>query len=129
VRPLVAITFLAALIAINACPLWAGNDDPDPQPGFYQEYFNQLVEDWRLDQIREMARQWGFSSIGAAGVSMNRSFWEERLNLIMWLPRSNRGQSLVLEYHLKPRLMIRGELDRHSREDSAWLDLIFRTEY
>lgn len=127
-RPLLATAILAAALALNSS-LWARDDEPDPQPSMYQEYFSRLIEEWRLDQIREMARQWGFASIGAGGVRMNRSFWEERLSLVMWLPRSNRGQSLVLEYHLRPRLLVRGELDRHSRDSNAWLDFIFRSEY
>ena len=127
-RHLLAIAILSSGLALSSS-LWAGDDEPDPQPGIYQEYFSRLIEEWQLDQIREIARQWGFASIGTDGVRMNRSFWEERLSLMVWLPRSNRGQSLELEYHLRPRLLVRGELDRHSRENSAWLDFIFRAEY
>jgi hypothetical protein len=127
-RPLLAIALLVSVPTLNSS-LWAWDDEPDFKPDIYQEYFSRLIEEWQLDQIREIARQWGFASIGVGGVRMNRSFWEERLSLVMWLPRSNRGQSLVLEYHLQPHLLVRVELNRHSRDNSAWLDFIFRAEY
>ncbi len=101
----------------------------DSASGYFQEYFSRLMEEWRLNQIQEMAKQWGVTAMGTRGIKMNRSFWEERLNMVMWLPRSNRGQSLILEYQLKKHFLVRGELNRHSISDNAWLDLIFRTEY
>lgn len=101
----------------------------DTSSGYFQEYFSQLMEEWRLDQLQEMAKQWGVTMIGARGLKMNRSFWEKRLSLVMWLPRSSRGQSLILEYQIKGPLLIRGEVTRHFSQDMGWLDLIFRTEY
>lgn len=102
---------------------------PDSASGYFQEYFSQLIEEWRLNQIQELAKQWGITVVGPRGIKMNRSFWEERLSLVMWLPRSNRGQTLTLEYQLNKRFLLRGEANRHSSSDNAWLDLIFRTEY
>jgi hypothetical protein len=102
---------------------------PDSTSGYFQEYFSQLIEEWRLNQIQELAKQWGISVMGPRGIKMNRSFWENRLSVVMWIPRSNRGQSLVLEYQLKKHFLVRGEVNRHSRSDNAWIDFIFRTEY
>lgn len=101
----------------------------DTSSGYFQEYFAQLMEEWRLNQLQEMAKQWGVTMIGPGGIRMNRCFWEKRLSLVMWLPRSNRGQSLVLEYQINGPLMIRGEVNRHFSQDVGWLDFIFRTEY
>ena len=101
----------------------------DTSSGYFQEYFSRLMEEWRINQIQEMAKQWGVTVIGPKGIKMNRSFWEKRLSMVMWLPRSNRGQSLILEYQIKGPLMIRGEVTRHFSQDTGWLDFIFRTEY
>lgn len=101
----------------------------DSASGYFQEYFSRLMEEWRINQIQELAKQWGITAMGPKGIKMNRSFWEERLSMVMWLPSSSRGQSLVLEYQLKKHFLVRGEVDRHSRNDNAWIDFIFRTEY
>ncbi|HAD81740.1 MAG: hypothetical protein A2509_10815 [Candidatus Edwardsbacteria bacterium RIFOXYD12_FULL_50_11] len=128
------ITYLFLLAAlwllIGAGQARAQQASPaDSASGYFQEYFSRLMEEWRLNQVQELAKQWGISAMGTKGIRMNRSFWEERLSLVMWLPRSSRGQSLVLEYQLKKHFLVRGEIDRHSRSDNAWLDFIFRTEY
>jgi len=116
------------LMAVHANAQGTADSD-STATGYFEEYFSRLMEEWRLNQIQEMAKQWGITMVGPGGIKMNRSFWEERLSLVMWLPRSNRGQSLVLEYQLKKHFLVRGEANRHSQSDNAWIDFIFRTEY
>ncbi|HTY08487.1 MAG TPA: hypothetical protein VMF29_04920, partial [Candidatus Edwardsbacteria bacterium] len=89
------------------------------------------IEDWRLDQVRDFARQWGVHVSGGKELGVNRSFWEDRFNLSLslGLPKGRLGQSLVMEYRVRPRLLVRGEVSHQPARSEAWVDLIFRTEY
>ncbi len=97
---------------------------------FYQEYLNRLVEDLRLSQIQDLARNWGVV-VGGRQLRMNRSFWEQRLslNLSLGLSPGSDFQTAVVEYQLLPHLMMRGEVGRRADHSEAWIDFIFHTEY
>ncbi len=103
----------------------------DTGAGYFQEYFNRLVEDWRIDQMRDFARQWGLKVSGGREFAINRSFWEDRFNLSLsvGVPQGRLGQSLVMEYHIRPRLLVRGEFAHQPEFIETWVDFIFRTEY
>ena len=127
----------AALLPLTLCLVLAAAchgqvpAQADTTAAFYREYLNRLLEDLRLAQIQDLAKQWGIVVVGSRYFRMNRSFWEDRLslNLAMGLP-ANRGlQTLSLEYHLRPGLLVRGEVSRRAVRSEAWLDLIFHTEY
>ena len=126
------ILFNALLLAVIAGTLQAQQQTTaDTSAGYYQEYFNRLIEDWRLDQMRDFARQWGMKVLGGREFAINRSFWEDRFNLSLavGLPKGRSGQDLVLEYHIRPRFLVRGEVSHLPARSEAWVDLIFRTEY
>ncbi len=97
---------------------------------FYQEYLNRLVEDLRLSQIQELAQDWGLV-VGGRRVRLDRSFWEDRLRLNLWmaLMPGNDNQTVSIEYRIRPRWLLRGEVSRRSSHHEAWLDCIFHFEY
>lgn len=122
---------LAAAILAAAFTMAGAQESPaDTADVFYQEYLNRLVEDLRLSQIQDLARNWGVA-VGGRQLRMNRDFWEQRLSLNLSLGLSPGGefQTAVVEYHLLPRLMMRGEVGRRADHSEAWIDLIFHTEY
>jgi hypothetical protein len=125
-RVLAIVLFLAAVML----PALA-QDAPDTSGMLFQEYFNRLIDDWRVQQVREFAQQWGVNVSGGKQFSVNRSFWEDRFNLSLsvGLPRGRQAQNLILEYQLGPTLLIRGEAAHQAARSDAWIDLIFRTEY
>ena len=102
----------------------------DSGAGYYREYVNRLIEDWRLEQIRDFSQQWGMR-VGGREFAVNRGFWEDRFNLSLavGLPTGRLGQNLVMEYHMRPRFLVRGEVSHQPDRSEAWVDLIFRTEY
>jgi hypothetical protein len=102
----------------------------DTSAGYYREYVNRLIDDWRLEQLRDFAQQWGMR-VGGRELGVNRSFWEDRFNLSLsvGLPQGRLGQNLVLEYHMRPRLLVRGEFVHQPDRTETWVDFIFRTEY
>ncbi|MCU0607104.1 MAG: hypothetical protein MUF78_06720 [Candidatus Edwardsbacteria bacterium] len=128
----VAIILTAA--ALSALPsVRALAQEPataDSANAYFQGYFNRLVEDWRMEQVRDFARQWGMRA-GGREFAINRSFWEDRFNLSLsvGLPRGRPEQNLVLEYQVAPGLLVRGEALRQADRNEAWIDCIFRTEY
>ena len=126
------IIMLGALCLVRAAPLQAQQQTTaDTGAGYYQEYFNRLIEDWRLDQMRDFAQQWGLKVSGGRELGINRSFWEDRFNLslALGLPKGRLGQSLVMEYQVLPRFLVRGEVSHQPARSEAWVDFIFRTEY
>ncbi len=126
------IIMLGALCLVRAAPLQAQQQTAaDTGAGYYQEYFNRLIEDWRLDQMRDFAQQWGLKVSGGRELGINRSFWEDRFNLslALGLPKGRLGQSLVMEYQVLPRFLVRGEVSHQPARSEAWVDFIFRTEY
>lgn len=123
---------LACLAVAAASPLAAQTEaQPDTSEVFYQEYLNRLMEDFRINQIQELARNWGIVVVGARNFRMNRSFWEQRLslNLSLGLPAVGGQQAAAVEYHLSRRLALRGEVGLRAARSEAWLDFIFHTEY
>lgn len=126
----------AVLIALAAAALLApaaGAQEEataDSANAYFQGYFNRLIEDWRLEQVRDFARQWGMRA-GGREFAVNRSFWEDRFNLSLsvGLPRGRPEPTLVLEYQVHPGVLIRGEAGRQANYNEAWIDCIFRTEY
>jgi hypothetical protein len=126
-----ALLPLALCLAMTAAAAGQDAAETDTTTVFYQVYLNRLLEDLRLTQIQDLAKQWGVVVVGSRYFRMNRSFWEERLslNLAMGLPASRGLQTLSLEYHLQPGLLMRGEVSRKAIRSEAWLDLIFHTEY
>jgi hypothetical protein len=124
------------ILAGLALTIWlvdsAGSQDlmPDTADVFYQEYLNRLVEDLRLSQIQDLAKNWGIV-VGGRQFRMNRSFWEQRLSLNLSLGAFSGSdfQSAVIEYQLWPRLTVRGEVARRTARSEAWLDFIFHIEY
>lgn len=127
-----AFILLSAALLGSCLPAVAQTQsDPDSSSSYFQEYYNRLIEDWRVEQVRVFAQQWGVRVSGAREFGINRSFWEDRFNLSLsvGLPRGRQGQSLMLEYQLRPKLLIRGEAAHQAAKSEAWIDLIFRTEY
>lgn len=120
----------AAILAMAAGGAGAQDSPADTADVFYQEYLNRLVEDLRLSQIQDLARNWGVV-VGGRQLRMNRSFWEQRLslNLSLGLSPGSDFQTAVVEYQLLPRLMMRGEVGRRAAHSEAWVDFIFHTEY
>ena len=126
------ILLIAALVTLAGATAQAQQTDAaDTSSGYYREYFNRLIEDWRIDQMRDFARQWGLKVSGGRELGINRSFWEDRFNLSLavGLPKGRSGQSLVMEYQVLPRFLVRGEVSHQPARSEAWLDLIFRSEY
>ncbi len=123
-------SLLVALALAAAAPLGAQDLLPDTSDVFYQEYLNRLVEDFRLSQVQDLARNWGIV-VGGRQFRMNRSFWEQRLslNLSMGLSPGGDHQEATIEYQLLPRLTVRAEVGRRAARSEAWLDFIFHTEY
>lgn len=122
---------LLAIILVLLMTKEEGQDRlPDTSDVFYQEYLNRLVEDLRLSQIQELARSWGVV-VGGRQFRMNRSFWEQRLSVNLWLGLSSGSdlQTAVVEYQVLPKLMLRGEIGHRAARSEAWLDFIFHTEY
>ncbi len=122
---------LSLLLASALTASALAQPEPDTSGAPFQEYYNRLIDDWRVQQVRDFAQQWGINVIGGRQFNVNRSFWEERFNLSLsvGLPRGRQGQSLVLEYQLAPRLVLRGEAAHQQAKSDGWIDVIFRTEY
>ncbi|MDI6740171.1 MAG: hypothetical protein QME74_07385 [Candidatus Edwardsbacteria bacterium] len=131
-RAAVIILLAAAALLI---PILQADAQPQPEAdstaAYFQGYFNRLIEDWRLEQVRDFAQRWGVRVSGGREFGINRSFWEDRFNLSLsvGLPRGRLGQNLALEYQVRPKLLIRGEASRQASRSEAWIDFIFRTEY
>jgi hypothetical protein len=128
-----AISLLAtATLLLTGLPASAQpQPDTDSTSSYFQDYYNRLIEDWRVEQMRAFAQQWGMRVSGGREFGINRRFWEDRFNLSLsvGLPRGRLGQNLVLEYQVRPQLLIRGEAVRLADRSEAWIDFIFRTEY
>jgi hypothetical protein len=125
------ILLYAALILITVAGIRAQQPEAaDTSAGYYREYVNRLIDDWRLEQVRDFAQQWGMR-VGGREFAVNRSFWEDRFNLSLsvGVPQGRLGQSLVMEYHIRPRLLVRGEFAHQPDRTETWVDFIFRTEY
>jgi hypothetical protein len=126
------ILLTAALLALLRQPAFAqAPAEPDTGSSYFQEYYDRLIEDWRVEQARAFAQQWGIRVSGGREFGINRSFWEDRFNLSLsvGLPRGRLGQNLVLEYQVRPKILLRGEAARQAAKSEAWIDVIFRTEY
>lgn len=127
-----ALIISLACLAAAASPLAAQPAaEADTSDVFYQAYLNRLMEEFRLSQIQELARNWGIVVVGTRHFRMNRSFWEQRLslNLSLGLPAGSVQQAAAVEYQLLPRLTVRGEVGLRAARSEAWLDFIFHTEY
>jgi hypothetical protein len=103
----------------------------DSLSAYYQEYFMQLMEEWRMEKVVEFAQQWNVNVAGGRELGLNRAFWEERfsLSLSLGLSSARQSQVLVLEYKINPTLLLKGEVSRQLFKSDAWLDLIFKAEY
>jgi hypothetical protein len=103
----------------------------DSLSAYYQEYFMQLMEEWRMEKVVEFAQQWNVNVAGGRELGLNRAFWEERfsLSLSLGLSSARQSQVLVLEYKINPTLLLKGEVSRQLFKNDAWLDLIFKAEY
>jgi hypothetical protein len=132
-EPLKYILFIImALVAMwPRCAAAQDKAGSDSLAAYYQEYFMQLMEEWRLEKVREFAQQWNVNVVGGKELGLNRAFWEERFNLSlsMGLPSARQSQQLILEYRIKPKWLLRGEISRQTSKNDAWLDFIFRNEY
>ena len=121
----------ASLALLRLPALAQAQPEPDTASSYFQEYYDRLIDDWRVEQMRAFAQQWGMRVSGGREFGINRRFWEDRFNLSLsvGLPRGRLGQNLVLEYQVRPQLLIRGEAVRLADRSEAWIDFIFRTEY
>jgi hypothetical protein len=127
--PVIIMGFFLILLPSYATA--QSREQTDSLAAYYQEYFMQLIEEWRLEKVQEFAQQWNVNVVGGKEVGLNRAFWEERFNLSLslGLPSARMSQQLILEYRVKPKLLLRGEISRQTSRNDAWLDFIFRTEY
>ena len=103
----------------------------DSLSAYYQEYFMQLMEEWRMEKVVEFAQQWNVNVAGGREMGLNRAFWEERfsLSLSLGLSPARQSQVLIMEYRINPALLLKGEVSRQLSKSDAWLDLIFKAEY
>ncbi|MDP2807598.1 MAG: hypothetical protein Q8O74_05615 [bacterium] len=103
----------------------------DSLSAYYQEYFMQLMEEWRMEKVVEFAQQWNVNIAGGRELGLNRDFWEERfsLSLSLGLSSARQSQVLIMEYKINPTLLLKGEVSRQLFKSDAWLDIIFKAEY
>ncbi|MBI5805000.1 hypothetical protein HZA73_03035 [candidate division TA06 bacterium] len=103
----------------------------DSLSAYYQEYFMQLMEEWRMEKVVEFAQQWNVNVAGGREMGLNRAFWEERfsLSLSLGLSSARQSQVLIMEYRINPTLQLKGEVSRQLSKNDAWLDIIFKAEY
>jgi len=103
----------------------------DSLSAYYQEYFTQLMEEWRMEKVVEFAQQWNVNVAGGREMGLNRAFWEERfsLSLSLGLSSARQSQVLIMEYRINPSLLLKGEVSRQLAKSDAWLDIIFKAEY
>jgi len=103
----------------------------DSLSAYYQEYFMQLMEEWRMEKVVEFAQQWNVNVAGGRELGLNRAFWEERfsLSLSLGLSSARQSQVLIMEYKINPTLLLKGEVSRQLFKSDAWLDIIYKAEY
>ena len=118
-------------LPVGASAQNADEKTSDSLSAYYQEYFMQLMEEWRMEKVVEFAQQWNVNVAGGRELGLNRAFWEERFSLSLSLGLSSVRQSqvLVLEYKINPALLLKGEVSRQLARSDAWLDVIFKAEY
>ncbi|MBI4725941.1 hypothetical protein HY768_01720 [candidate division TA06 bacterium] len=132
----VKISVFILLLGLLFLPARAFAQSPDKEAidslaAYYQEYFMQLMEEWRMEKMVEFARQWNVNMAGGWELGLNRAFWEERfsLSLSLGLSTARQSQVLIMEYRINPSLLLKGEVSRQLFKSDAWLDLIFKAEY
>ena len=132
----IIISFFVLLLGLMFFPAGAaaqsqGKVTTDSLSAYYQEYFMQLMEEWRMEKVVEFAQQWNVNVAGGRELGLNRAFWEERFSLSLSLGFSSARQSqvLIMEYKINPALLLKGEVSRQLFKSDAWLDLIFKAEY
>lgn len=119
------------LLPAGAIAQSPGQETTDSLSAYYQEYFMQLMEEWRMEKVVEFAQQWNVNVAGGRELGLNRAFWEERfsLSLSLGLSSARQSQVLVMEYKINPALLLKGEVSRQLAKSDAWLDIIFKAEY
>ena len=119
------------LLPAGAVAQSPAKETTDSLSAYYQEYFMQLMEEWRMEKVVEFAQQWNVNVAGGRELGLNRAFWEERfsLSLSLGLSSARQSQVLVMEYKINPALLLKGEVSRQLFKNDAWLDLIFKAEY
>jgi hypothetical protein len=119
------------LLPAGASAQSPAQETTDSLSAYYQEYFMQLMEEWRMEKVVEFAQQWNVNVAGGRELGLNRAFWEERfsLSLSLGLSSARQSQVLVMEYKINPALLLKGEVSRQLAKSDAWLDLIFKAEY
>jgi len=129
------LIFILAL-SLLSLPASAIAQSPDQETtdslsAYYQEYFMQLMEEWRMEKVVEFAQQWNVNVAGGRELGLNRAFWEERfsLSLSLGLSSARQSQILIMEYKINPTLLLKGEVSRQLFKSDAWLDIIFKAEY
>ena len=128
--------FIFLLLGLICLPVRALAQDQDKETtdslsAYYQEYFMQLMEEWRMEKVVEFAQQWNVNMAGGRELELNRAFWEERfsLSLSLGLSSARQSQVLIMEYKINPALLLKGEVSRQLFKSDAWLDVIFKAEY
>jgi hypothetical protein len=132
----IKIFFFSLVLGLLFLPasIMAQNKDKemtDSLSAYYQEYFMQLMEEWRMEKVVEFAQQWNINMAGGRELGLNRAFWEERfsLSLSLGLSPARQSQVLIMEYRINPALLLKGEVSRQLFKNDAWLDIIYKAEY
>jgi hypothetical protein len=124
---------LLGLLTFPVCALAQKQDKETAASlsAYYQEYFMQLMEEWRMEKVVEFAQQWNVNVAGGRELGLNRAFWEERfsLSLSLGITPARQSQVLIMEYKINPALLLKGEVSRQLAKSDAWLDIIFKAEY